>query len=907
MTINQLEQNIQNFSDNFADKTVNNEFVYEFLSCFDFPKNTIHRLRIAQENAPTDNILIKKRIYFKITQSTDLKLTLEELKNLPEVKGKVRLIVSLNQTQMAVCDTLTGEQKVFEIIDLPTQFEIFSPLIGIEKNSLVFENLADRKASERMSKFYNEIKVYNDFHDDQDIQALNQFLARILFCLFAEDTEIFPKSSFSNALSYTQKDGSDLSEFFARLFEVLNTKVQDRPALPDYLKIFPYVNGGLFQEQTKVPKFTTKSRDYLLKNSELDWSQINPDIFGSMVQAVLRNDDKNDNTEHFTSVPNILKVIRPLFLDEIYQEFNEIITKNSPVAATSASPSPNNPNNPNNGKLKSLNQLLIRLSKIKFFDPAVGSANFLIITYKEIRRLEMAIIKEMGTLQFSGIHLSNFYGIEINHFSAQIGRLSLWLAQHQMNVEFLKEFGNTSPTLPLQDSGNIIYANAAQIDWETVCPKYDGDEIYIIGNPPFTGSRNQTAEQKNDLEAAFTKDFGKLDYVSLWYKLGADYIRGNNQAKMALVSTNSICQGEQVALLWPRVLGDELEICFAYQSFKWKNSARNNAGVTVIIVGIANKNEGKKYIFNGDDGQNQHLVAKINPYLTNGETVYIQSRSKPLSGFPEMIYGSEPREGGNLMIDRFQYQDLTNKDPLIKKYIKKVSGSNEQLNRIERYCFWVDDSEIENSVLHSEIANRFERVKKYRLTSKRADTVKLAYKPNNFTSNTYREATAIIVPIVSSENREYLPVDFLDKNTVILNSAQAIYDPEPWIFGVISSKMHMVWVRAVGGRLKTDLRYSSSLIYNTFPFPPLTDSYKQALEQCVDRVIFTREEYPELTLAQLYDPKKMPENLRAAHADLDTAIDTIYMRHLNRRKPFESDGERLEVLFEMYEGMVKKE
>lgn len=512
----------------------------------------------------------------------------------------------------------------------------------------------------------------------------------------------------------------------------------------------------------------------------------------------------------------------------------------------------------------------------------------------------------MGTLQFSGIHLYNFYGIEINHFSAEIGRLSLWLAQHQMNVEFLKEFGNTSPTLPLQDSGNIVYANAAQINWESVCPKNESDEIYIIGNPPFGGRRNQADSQKKDLEKVFKTEYKNLDYVALWYKLGADYIRGNPNAKMALVSTNSICQGEQVAMLWPRVLGDNLEICFAYQSFKWKNSARNNAGVTVIIVGIANKSENKKYIFNGVDGQNNHLVRQINPYLTNGEIIYISRHTKPISDFPQMEYGNMAIDGGNLLLGVQEKNDLesnTNNN----FFIKKILGADELLNGKERYCLWIKDIDLDKALMNSSIAQKISKTKEFRLNSSDIGTRSLAEKPHQFREMKECSQNAIIIPTVTSERREYIPIEFVDNKTVIIAPNQAIYDPEPWIFGVISSKMHMVWVRAVGGRLKTDLRYSSSLIYNTFPFPPLTDSYKQALEQCVDRVIFTREEYPELTLAQLYDPKKMPENLRQTHADLDSAIDTIYMRHLNRRKPLESDGERLEVLFEMYLEMVKGE
>jgi hypothetical protein len=893
ISINQLEENIQSLDFSIID----NESVYRFLLCFGLPKSTIARLRINQQHEPKDYILIKKKIYFKIIDSIELRLKLDELKTDSQIKDKVRFVVVLNQTQMAVCDTLTGEQKVFEIADLATQFEIFSPLIGVEKNSLAFENLADRKASERMSKFYTEIKVYNDFSDEQDIQALNKFLARILFCLFAEDTEIFPKNAFSTALSYTQKDGSDLSEFFTRLFEILNTKISERKALPDYLQIFPYVNGGLFQEQTKIPIFTTKSRDYLIKNSELDWSQINPDIFGSMVQAVLRNDEKNDNTEHFTSVPNILKVIQPLFLDNLYQEFNSIITSKTDLFG--------NEIEIKNQELKinkELSILLQRLSKIKFFDPAVGSANFLIITYKEIRRLEMQIIKEMGTLHLSSIHLSNFYGIEINHFSAEIGKLSLWLAQHQMNVEFFKEFGNTNPTLPLQDSGNIICKNAAQIDWETVCPKNEGDEIYIIGNPPFGGKNSMTESQKIDVDSIFKTNSGTLDYVSIWFKLGADYVRGNPKAKMALVSTNSICQGEQVALLWPRVLGNDLEICFAYQSFKWKNSARGNAGVTVIIVGIDNKSEESKYILNGEDGKNKHLVKQINSYLVNAVDVTISKQTKPISkSLDPMCFGSMANDDGNFLLEPFEKDRLILEDPRIKKYIRKAVNGVEFIRGIEKYCLWIESKDLEEVKSISKLCEIIEKVKNFREKSTRIATRKLANHAFRFGEIRYQNKQSIILPTTSSENREYIPVGFLPKDYVVVNATNVIYTENNWIFGVISSKMHMVWVRAVGGRLKTDLRYSSSLIYNTFPFPEISKEYRETIERCADRVIFTREEYPELTLAQLYDPKKMPENLRQAHSSLDEVIDQCYLKALNRRKPFENDAERLEILFEMYQ------
>ncbi len=903
ITISQLENNIAKLPN---DCVIDPEWVYRFLKCFDFPRATISRLRIAsnsQSNKEHGIISLKNKLYFKIVDSHQLFLELDDLKTLPTVRGKFRFVVALNQSQISVLDTKTGEQKLIEICDIATQHSIFLPLINIESSSILLEHYLDNKAAYKLGKFYEEIKIINEFQTDQQIHALNQFLARILFCLFAEDTNIFPDGSFQHILNLSQNDGSDLNKILTRLFIVLNTPRDQRMNLPEYLSVFDYVNGGLFSDDTTVPIFNLKSREFLIQSAKLDWSAINPDIFGSMVQTVLRNDLNNDNTEHFTSVPNIMRLINPLFLEGLKAEFNDIIAKKVDLFESEVGT-----RNTQIKINKELDKLRDRICNIKFFDPAVGSANFLIITYKEIRRLEMAIINEMGVLHFSNVRLYNFYGIEINDFSAEIAKLSLWLAEHQMNVEFYNQFGSSNPTLPLRDSANITKGNAAQIDWETVCPKIEGDEIYIIGNPPFGGSTKQEQSQKNDLQKVFTKDYKSLDYVSLWYYLGAKYIRGIN-AKMALVSTNSICQGEQVSLLWPRVLQADIEINFAYQSFKWQNSARGNAGVTCVIIGLANKCNQKKVIFNGGELNNRHVVNEISCYLSNGKNVYIQKLTAPITpSFKQMEYGNMPLEGGFLKLDNAEKDALILKDSRITKYIRKLAGGFEMINNVNRFCLWIEDNELDEVSKIPCIMERISKVRSFRVhggevaksLSNRSHQFRYRQIPNN---------SMLAIPCTNSENREYLVCDFYDKNYISINSLQIIYDAEPWIFGIISSRMHMVWVRAVGGRLKTDLRYSSTLIYNTFPFPEISDEYRSKITQCVRRVLERREGYSDKTLAQLYDPAKMPVDLKEAHTSLDIVIDRCYLDNLKQfrgRDYFESDAERLEMLFELYESMNKK-
>jgi len=671
----------------------------------------------------------------------------------------------------------------------------------------------------------------------------------------------------------------------------MNTEHSNRKKLPAYLEAFHYVNGGLFRNKHYAPIFTRRSRQSIIDSGELDWSAINPDIFGSMIQAVITPEHRGGLGMHYTSVPNIMKVIEPLFLNELYEEFEAA-----------------------KGNNKKLNALLHRIWNIKIFDPACGSGNFLIIAYKELRRLEMLIIKELDTIQgklgsgkldygqdtFSQINLGNFYGIELDDFAHEIAILSLWLAEHQMNQEFSKEFGRTKPALPLKETGNIVHGNATRLDWEKVCPKKEGDEIYILGNPPYLGARVQDATQKADLDNVF-KGFIKykdLDYIACWFYKGAKFISGIN-SKLSFVTTNSICQGDQVALLWPNIFCLNVELEFAHLSFKWTNNAKSKAAVIVAILGLRNISKRPKFIF-----QNtlQRVVSNINAYLIEGSNTIIERRNKPLSNLPKMPKGNMPYDGGHLLLTREEMEELISKNNNAEKYIKKIFGAKEYINDIERFCIWIEDEQLKDALQINEIKERVRLVKEARLQSTDDGAKKLALRPHQFRETNITKTQSIIIPLTTSQRREYVPIGFINSEIIATNAASVLYNTETYLFSVISSKMHMIWMQTVAGRLKSDYRYSSDLCYYTFPLPSITDNQKKELEKHVYTVLEEREHHSEKTLAQLYDPEKMPEGLRKAHHELDLAVEKCY-----RAKPFESDEERLEYLFKLYEQMIAEE
>lgn len=636
-----------------------------------------------------------------------------------------------------------------------------------------------------------------------------------------------------------------------------------------------------------------------------DWKEINPDIFGSMFQAVSVAEVRSGLGQHYTSVPNIMKVIEPLFLNDLREEFEKAETD------------------------KKLRKLLDRIYNLKIFDPACGSGNFLIIAYKQLRLLEMEIIKKIHTLpgqhpfMMSQIQLSQFYGIEIDDFACEIARLSLWLAEHQMNRKFKDEFGDCKPPLPLSMSGNIVCGNATRLDWEKVCPKgikgfthkemeqmtllelekykqleLQGTdyEIYILGNPPYLGAKLQNVQQKEDLIRLLPEN-KNLDYISCWFYKAAEYLCNNNHIKCAFVTTNSICQGEQVYNLWSKLDRFNIEIHFAYTSFKWTNNAKYNAGVTCSIIGIKSSKENiQKFIYTNTVKKE---VKNINAYLLNANNIYINRQHNPISKLPPIVFGSMPRDGGFLSLDSLEKDSLINTYPQSQRLIKKYIGSAEFIRNIPRFCLWIRDEDLTLAKSIPPIQERLNKIFDFRNNSDAQSTRAYANRSHLFVQRAYKPTDSIIIPKVSSERREYIPTGFIDKDTVISDLAFAIYDAKPWIFGVVTSRMHMVWVRAVAGKLETRLRYSAELCYNTFPFPEITDKQKQTIEMYVNNILAEREKHSDKTMAELYDPDKMPQGLREAHHSLDLAIEKCY-----RQAPFESDEKRLEHLFKRYEIMT---
>jgi type I restriction-modification system DNA methylase subunit len=880
MNIAQIEINLQKLIKSFSNET----FIYDLLLAYGLPKASITRLKKGNLNLSKvqGEVSWKKKLFFKEEFKKDLHLTISNL--LDELKHGQHFIIVTDYKTLLSIDTETDDKLDIVLTDLPKHYDFFLPWAGMKKAQRQNENPADIKAAEKMAKLFDEIKKDNPDSSPEFIHGLNVFLSRLLFCFFAEDTHIFEDNQFTNAIgSHTQADGSDLNTYLDKLFEVLNTPEKKRKNMPEYLKAFPFANGGLFREQYKAPTFTRGSRNAILNSGDQDWSAINPDIFGSMFQAVISVDQRGSLGQHYTSVPNIMRVIAPLFLNDLYEEF-EKAKETKKIEA----------------KIKKLKALLNRLYTMKIFDPACGSGNFLIIAYKELRIFEMEIFKEGEMFNLSNIHLSQFYGIEIDDFAHEIAKLSLWLAEHQMNVEFFKEFGRTNPTLPLKEAGQIKQGNATCLDWEEVCPKEKDDEIYILGNPPYLGARVQHASHKKDMDFVFS-DFSKyrdLDYIACWFLKGTKYIQNIN-SKLAFVSTNSICQGLQVGLLWPSIFKLGIEINFAHQSFKWTNNAKGNAGVTVTIIGLSNANERIKTIYS--DGLSKH-VNGINAYLSDGANTIIMRRSKPLSNFKEMSFGNMPNDGGGLILSENEKKELLKQNPEAGIYLKKLLGASEFIRGNVRYCLWIANDEKENAEAIPFIADRIKKTKTHRLKSKDKGTNNLALRPYQFRDTNVPVSSQIIIPSVSSERREYIPSGFLGTDTIISNSAQVIYDAEPWLFGVINSKIHMVWLGAVGGKLKTDFRYAKDVVYNTFPFPIISVQCKDEIAQAVFRILEEREKHPEKTLAQLYDPDKMPDGLREGHHSNDLVIERCY-----RSKPFTSDEERLEYLFNLYEKMIAEE
>ena len=869
------------------------ELLYDLLAAYGRSAGSITRLRKGDLNVARDpqagEVAQKNVVYFRPVpreSSTDELLELMgELTDAEYVtRYSPRFVLVTDYHRLLAYDTHTRETLNTPLGEIGQYVAIFLPWAGMEKTNYISEHHADRKAADKMAVLFDELlKVTPSLKETaQSRHNLNTFFSRLLFCFFAEDTEVFTSNQFTNAVgSLTLKDGSDTHEVIAQIFAALDAEArEDKPAVAAG---FPYVNGRLFAVQPGqyVPVFNRRARELLLELGALQWGDINPDIFGSMFQSVIDAGQRANLGQHYTSVPNILKTIEPLFLDDLKAQ----------LEAAEGSP-------------KRLRKLLDRIAGIKVFDPACGSGNFLVIAYKELRKLEHAILEKLQELSGdyqsqllleSRIRIENFYGIEIDDFPAEIAVLSLWIAKHQMNVEFKRKFGTSIPLIPLREAGAIRCGNAARLDWQEVCPNNGEEEIYLIGNPPYVGSSMQTKEQKEDFSIVFGKrKYGKnLDYVSLWFIKGADYISRSN-SQLAFVATNSIVQGLHISMLFPHILTEHVEIGYAYTSFKWTNNAKGNAGVTVIVLSLRPEGiKSPKYIFSGGV---RTEAKNINWYLLDSPNIVLDSPRHPISNeFPPMVYGNKPSDGGNLFLDILEYQDLVTAHPDAKKYTHPILGSAEFINGKDRWCLWITDEQVKDASEIPPIAERLERVRAMRLCSKAAITREFASQPHRFLQLSYKKTDSLIVPSVSSERREYIPIGYLGPETIISNLAFAVYDAEPWLFALLTSRMHMVWTRTVAGQLETRIRYSNTVVYNNFPVPELSARSKSELTDAALRVLDVREYHSEMTLAQLYDPDTMPQDLRIAHEQLDLLVDSLY-----RDIPFASDDERLKRLFNLY-------
>lgn len=889
MNIEKLENDIQHLVTNL-DK---NSFIYDLLSAYGQPKASITRLHKGDYNLAklSGDIIWKKKLFFRAETIADLHDLIDTVqKDHAIIKYHPRFMIVTDFETLLAVDTKTNDTLDIPFKKLPKHYDFFLPWAGIEKAQYQPKDDADIKAAVRMGRLYDIIRQDNPDPSDESQHALNLFLSRLLFCFFAEDTGIFEDGQFTNALaSHTATDGSNLQAYLQRLFTVLNSR--ERSSYPQFLQEFPYVNGGLFADDSPVPQFSATARKIIVESGSLNWKQINPDIFGSMMQAVVNDDLRGSLGMHYTSVVNIMKVIKPLFLDDLVAELERA----------------------GNNKQK-LENLLNRLQHLRIFDPACGSGNFLIIAYKELSKLEIEIFKRLHSQQLSfgltsqvtqlsfrftsRIKLSQFYGIEIDDFAHETAKLSLWLAEHQMSLAFKEVFGVARPALPLQEGGNIIWDNATRLDWEEICPKDKRAEIYILGNPPYAGQRNHTDFQRKDMTHVFfgERDYKKLDYISCWFYKASKYLDDNS--KFSFVTTNSICQGLQVSLLWSRLFDLSVEIFFAYAPFKWSNNAKNNAGVTVTIIGVRPTESKPKFIFQDSI---RSSVQNINAYLIQGSDVIVKKRLTPLSNLPKMQGGNQPREGGYLMLSDSEKNKLVTESPQVLQFIRPLMGSNEFIKGIKRWCIWIDEEQIQEAKTIPQLSDRIRKVHKHRLAGNTVEK-SFAHVPYRFVTIKRAKLSQILIPIVSSENRKYIPIGMLDKKAAVTSKAFVIFDSEPFVFCVLNSLMHIIWIKTVSGTRGTSISYSSQICYNTFPFPEINEAQKETLEEHVFKVLDAREQHSEKTMAQLYDPDKMPANLRQAHHEMDMAVEQCY-----RKQPFKSDEERLEYLFTLYEKMIAAE
>ena len=891
-TFDQVKRNV----DEIANRdSYTKEFIFELMAAYGRATSAINQLKSGAIDKSTDpNALLQKGVlYFKVfPQGTLLEEKVEKMgsESLSR-RYEPRYIVATDLHHIVAKDTIKHTTLDIEIKDIDNEVAFFYGWTGNEINKgSADESVADRRAADKMKDLYDEIERENIDSFKADPVGfrhdLNVFFSRLLFCFFAEDTGLFRPKQLTNSIKeYTETDGSNLDLFFKELFKSLDS--EDKSGMTTPYSEFPYVNGSLFdtkEHNIAIPKFSPTARHILILCADLDWSGVNPDIFGTIFQGIVDETRRDENGMDYTSVPNILKVINPLFMDELQEEFDKAFDDQN-----------------------RLFKLWGRISKIKVFDPACGSGNFLIISYKKLRELEHDIIRRIAELKHgvlsvklnSQIKLDHFFGIEIEDFPRELAVLSMYIAAHQMNIEFEKEFGKKISIIPLIDMPTIQCGNSARLDWNAICPNNGSDEIYVIGNPPYKGADEQTSSMKSDLGFYFDgEEYSKnIDYVGLWFIKGSRYIRDTN-TKLAFVTTDSVCQGEHVSIMFPKIFESNIELGFAYRPFKWSNNATDNAQVMVTVLGLRNNSNAKKLLFEEEETL---TVSNISPYLFEGDnTIVVKTREKN-NFFPDMVMGSMARSK-YLVLSKTEKEELINKNPESNKFIKKFMGTDELNNSKERYCIWVEDSEYEEAKQITDLNSIFKLVAEERSKSKASSTRNMASTPYKFGQISYEKKNSLIVSKLNKNGRNYIIAGISDSDTVISDLAFAIYGGSLDMFSIISSRIHMVWAKRVCGKRGEAVRYSNLLGYNTFPCPPLTPQQEEKLNQSARDILFARANHPELTLADMYDPNKMPEDLRQAHEENDILVDKLY-----RSTPFQTDEARLATLFKLYEEMTGRE
>ncbi|MCV6545671.1 MAG: BREX-1 system adenine-specific DNA-methyltransferase PglX [Cohaesibacter sp.] len=890
-------------------------FPYAFLEAFGNKAATIKRLKSGSTNSSDiGGVLQRSHIHIAVASEGEVTATLARLKDSPATqKAKAKYILATDGKALEAEDLISGETIACAYQDFPDHFGFFLMLAGITTVKQIRESSFDIKATGRLNRLYVKLLEDNpDWGTAERRHDMNHFMARLIFCFFAEDTDIFNSDNLFTATieQMSERNSANTHEVIEAIFRAMNTKIEDRAEanLPRWADAFPYVNGGLFSGNTEVPEFTKIARSYLLHIGNLDWKKVNPDIFGSMIQAVADDDERGALGMHYTSVPNILKVLNPLFLDGLNTKLEE--AEDSPQ------------------KLKNLRN---RMSKIRVFDPACGSGNFLVIAYKQMRQIEFEINQRRGEPdRRTDIPLTNFRGIELRDFPAEIARLALIIAEYQCDVLYRGQKEALAEFLPLDAQNWITCGNALRLDWESICPptgtgvkhqaddlfmtpleqaqidfENEGGETYICGNPPYLGSTWQSKEQKDDLKAIFdgrVKSWKSLDYVAGWFMKAADY-GTHTDAVSAFVSTNSINQGQQVPILWPAIFATGHEIAFAHTSFKWANLASHNAGVIVAIIGISNHATKPKQLYSAaeDGGVVKTNVENINAFLVAARNVFVERSQIPLGEKAAMSRGNMPYDGGHLLLSSDELKQLGLSAEQKDRFIRRIYGSAEFIRGLERFCIWIEDRYLEEAISVNSIKRRIEHVRDMRAASRDKSANEMAKRAHQMREMNIGKLQSIIMPCVSSENREFLPVGLLNNKSAVTNLCFALYDAPLWNMALIASKLHLIWIATVCGKMKTDFRYSNTLGWNTFPVPKLTEKNKADLTRCAEDILLAREAHFPATIADLYDPEKMPENLRAAHDHNDEVLERIY---IGRR--FKNDTERLEKLFELYTKMTTK-